>query len=281
VRVRTRLVAGLLVLTAGLAVATSPASAPAGAQGGPGCTSGSSVFGCSGPGGDDDDGGSSGGDTGTATSQGPPVDYERYFDEDGTGVGAAEGYEDDGCWGIRAVAAGEGVSYEEAVAAQNEQGQNDVLWGNCLVEETIDPAFLAQSYWEQRAAPPPPTPLQVQPGWAATGLPAYLEIGGDIPAEQSFATPIGTLTFTMTPRYVVTWGDGASTETTSQGGPPTGGDLTHTYVDEGQVTITVAAYWHATWSLAGAGGDLPELPVPTEGTLDLPVEQYQAVIDPS
>jgi hypothetical protein len=226
----------------------------------------------------------SGNGTGTATSGGGgpavPVDYERYFDEDGTGVGAEPGYEDDGCWGIRVVPEGQGVSYEEAVADQNAQGENGVLWGNCEIEETIDPAVLAEAYWYRSVRPPPPTPLQVDPGKALTGLPAYLEIGGEIPFQQSFGTPIGTLTFTMTPRYVVSWGDGATSETETQGGPYPDGDVTHTYVEEGGVTITVQAFWRTTWTLAGAGGDLPELPVPTEGSLDLPVEQRQAVIDP-
>lgn len=264
------------VVLAGAAVLTVPV-VPVGAQD-PGCSS-SSIFGCNSGGGGGDDGGSSEGGSG-GSGGGSPVDYDIFVDEDGTPVDPAPGYEDQGCWAIQAVPEGEGVSYEEALADQQEQGQNGVLWGICEGEEAIDPGFLAQMYWEREAAPPPPTPLRVVPGKAVTGLAAYLEIGGEIPAVESFGTPIGTLTFTMTPRYVVTWGDGASTETTSQGGPPKGGDVTHVYVEEGDVTITVAAYWHATWTLAGAGGDLPELAVPTEGSLDLPVEQYQAVIDP-
>lgn len=211
---------------------------------------------------------------------GVPVDYERYFDPDGIGVGAEPGYEDDGCWGIRAVAEGQGTSYEEAVASQSSQGENGVLWGNCLVEETIDPVFLAQEYWRRAVVPPPPTPLSVAQGRALTGLTTYLEIGGEIPDVQTFGTPIGTLTFTLTPRYVVSWGDGASTSTPSQGGPHPTGDVTHLYTEEGDVTIVVQAFWTATWSLAGAGGELPEHPVATQDELPLPVEQYQAVIDP-
>lgn len=238
---------------------------------------GSGVFGCGGqtPG-EQDPGGPRGEQTG---GQAPPVDYEYFFDQEGTGVGAEPGYEDDGCWGIRAVPAGQGGTYAEAVAQQSAQGENGVLWGNCEVEETIDPEFLATTYWYRAVEPPPPTPLQVRPGRALTGLPAYLEIGGEVPASASFDTPIGTLTFTMTPRYVVSWGDGATVQTESQGGPHPTGDIVHTYTEDGGVTITVEAYWRATWSLAGAGGDLPELPEPTTGTLDLPIEEYQAVID--
>jgi hypothetical protein len=223
------------------------------------------------------------GPTGTATGGGDgpsvPVDYDIYFDEDGTGVGAEAGYEDDGCWGVEAVPEGEGQTYDQAVDEQNAQGQNGVLWGNCEVEETIDPGFVAQMYWYRMVVPPPPTPLQVDPGKALTGLTAYLEIGGEVPFVQSFGTPIGTLTFTLTPRYVVSWGDDTSTSTTSQGGPYPNGDVTHVYTEDDDVTVTVEAFWTATWTLAGAGGQLPEHPISTEGTLDLPVEQRQAVID--
>ena len=81
----------------------------------------------------------------------------------------------------------------------------------------------------------------------------------------------------MTPRYVVSWGDGETTTTASQGGPYPDGDVTHVYRDAGGTTITVDAYWRTTWTLAGQGGDLPELAVPTSGSLDLVVEERQAV----
>lgn len=219
-------------------------------------------------------GGSSGGSGGSSS----PVDFDVTWVEGGEGE--AEGPVDEqGCWGIVTVPQGEGGSWDEAVAEQAQWGENGGAWGSCDPADTIDPAELARTYWYASAAPPPPTPLQVAPGRALTGLPGYLEIGGEVPHVQAIATPIGTLTFTMTPRYVVDWGDGTTTETSSQGGPYPGGDITHTYVEEGGVTITVQAFWRTTWTLAGAGGDLPELPVPTEGSLDLPVEQRQAVID--
>ena len=221
-------------------------------------------------------------ETDTASSDGPalPIDFEYYFDDAGEGVDAAPGYEE-GCWGIRTVPEGEGTSYQEAVDQQAQQGENGVLWGNCRIEDTIDPAELAQTLWERTVRPPPPTPLQVEPGRAVTGLRAYLEIGGEVPARQTVGTPIGPATFVMTPRYVVTWGDGATTETESQGVPWPGGpgEISHVYTDAGGVTVTVQAFWRTTWSLAGQGGDLPELPVPTEGSLDLPVEEYQVVTD--
>ncbi|HXH56329.1 hypothetical protein [Iamia sp.] len=94
-------------------------------------------------------------------------------------------------------------------------------------------------------------------------------------------TPIGPASFVMTPRYVVSWGDGASISTESQGVPWPGGpeEISHVYTDAGGVTVTVQAFWRTTWSLAGQGGDLPELAVPTEGSLDLPVEEHQVTTD--
>ncbi|HEU5149238.1 MAG TPA: hypothetical protein VFU19_02005 [Iamia sp.] len=268
-RVRA-VVASVALVLSGLALTAAPAGAD---HGGPHC--GSGLFACGGQtpgsqtGGAEETSGGGGGD---------PVDFIRYFDPEGTSEDSAPDA-GPGCWGIQAVPQGEGMTWAEAVESQSSQGENGVLWGNCDIEETIDPEFIAQAYWFRQTTPPPPSPLAVAPGKALTGLPGYLEIGGDVPAVATFGTPIGTLTFTMTPRYVVDWGDGATTHTESQGGPYPNGDLTHTYVDAGGVEITVDAYWRATWTLGGAGGDLPELPEPTSAALDLPVEQRQAVID--
>lgn len=262
-----------------LALSVVVGGGPVAAQKKPECSNAAVGAGCGGGGGHQQDG------TATATGDGSgeqvPVDFELYFDEDGTGVGAEPGYEDDGCWGIQAVPDGTGDTYADATTDQAAQGQNGVLWGSCEVEETIDPGFVAQMYWYRAVVPPPPSPLAVDPGKALTGLTAYLEIGGEVPYVESFGTPIGTLTFTLTPRYVVSWGDDDSMSTTSQGGPYPDGDVTHIYTQDDDVTITVEAFWTASWTLAGASGELPEHPVSTEDSLDLPVEEYQAVIDPN
>ncbi len=136
--------------------------------------------------------------------------------------------------------------------------------------------------WQTSVAPPPPSPLRVAPGRAVTGLRAYLEIGGDVPYELTIANPVGAnIQLTATPRYVVSWGDGASVGTDSQGvaWPGGPGEITHVFTDAGGVTVTVRAYWSGTWSAGSAGGTLPELPVPTEAALDLPVEEYQVTTD--
>ncbi len=134
-----------------------------------------------------------------------------------------------------------------------------------------DPRQLLPGAWDQ-VRPPPPAPLQVDPGWALTGMPAYLEIGGPNPANR---TLLG-FAISMYPRYVVHWGDGATTDAgSSQGGPWPDGDVTHTYRDAGHVQIVVEAYWHAR--VPALDLNLPELAVPSRAQLDLQVRQIQAV----
>lgn len=238
-------------------------AAPAGAGDGNG---GFGVHGAEG------DGGGGDGDGGS----GVPLDFELDFDEDGEGVGNEPG--STGCWAVVAVPAGQGGTYAEALAEQDYYGNNGALWGPCRAE-TIDPAIVALHYWRRVVQPPPPTPLTAAPGWALPGKRVYLEIGGANPAVATVGTPIGPATFTMTPRYVVSWGDGTSTGTTAQGRPYPGGpgEITHVFTTEGRRTITVQAYWHATWALAGDGGALAELPTPTTASLALPVEERQVV----
>ncbi|CAN5726506.1 hypothetical protein BH24ACT3_BH24ACT3_08470 [soil metagenome] len=159
-----------------------------------------------------------------------------------------------------------------------------MLWPRCPpAAPAFDPAAAAAAYWERFVQPPPPSPLRVAPGEMLVGLEAFLEIGGDPSPTWSLANPIGpAVIITAEPRYVVSWGDGTSTRTSSQGVPHPGGpgEITHTYQDAGTPTITVRAYWRATWALADGSnrGTLAELPLPTTASLDLPVREVQAVI---
>lgn len=203
--------------------------------------------------------------------------YYRTFVEGGEGLDEGE-VGRTGCWAIGATTDPEaGGTLDEAQAAVREFTENGELWGACSADVVLDPDDVAAMYWEGASSPPPPTPLHVAPGRALTGLPAYLEIGGDNPYTETHDTPLGVLTFSMTPRYVVSWGDGATVETESQGGPYPDGDLVHTYTDAEAITITVDAYWRTGWTLAGESGSLPERPVPTSADLDLDVEQRQVV----
>lgn len=204
------------------------------------------------------------------------------FVEGGQGANEGESTSMVGCWAIGATTdPTQGGTLEDAQASLDEVVGNDAACRPCDAALVLDPADVARAYWERAASPPPPTPLEIAPGKALTGLRAYLVIGGDNPYVETHDTPLGTLTFRMEPRYVIDWGDGATDNTRSQGLPYPGGagEITHTYTEVGSVTVTVTAYWSTSWELAGEGDNLPELPVPTEASLDLPVEQRQAVID--
>ena len=211
---------------------------------------------------------------------GPPPTYEVDLFE---GVQPEEGTfeNEDACWGANVAQDGGGQTWAEVQATLTEYNDPQA-WGVCAAEETFDLAAYVLQSWLATVRPPAPSPLAVAPGKAVTGLRSYLEIGGEVPATATLANPIGPdVVITMTPRYVVSWGDGASTGTTSQGVAYPGGpgEITHVYTDKGGVTVTVEAYWHGSWAAGGAGGDLPELPTPTEANLDLPVEERQVVVD--
>ncbi len=225
---------------------------------------------------------------GTPTGpSGPPVYYAwelDFVEKPGSGPDGLGG----GCWGVTTVGGPRtspppaGQSYEAAAAEADYYGNNGTLWKTCPAAEAFDLVAYVNQYWSAVVKPPPPSPLQVKPGKMLVAFTAYLEIGGDPNPSWSLTNPIGpTITIRATPRYVVSWGDGASLETDSQGVPYPGGpgEITHAYRDDGNKTITVRAYWRGEWSAGGDGGQLPELPVPTSSDLNLPVESAEAVTD--
>lgn len=135
-----------------------------------------------------------------------------------------------------------------------------------------EPDDLVDVLWDSELCPPPPpSPLHMDPeNSALTGMPGYLEIGGDNPA----VVPCLGEEIIATARYVIHWGDGHTTETTSQGGSyADDGDVRHTYADRGDVEIVVDAYWRGEWN----GRDLGEVTNPTRETLDLEVTELQSV----
>jgi hypothetical protein len=123
---------------------------------------------------------------------------------------------------------------------------------------------------------------RIPPGYAITGKPAYLMTNGTIdPAPFIENTPLGALTVTATGSYEVDWGDGTSPTWNGpydfEGQPWPNGQIVHTYDNVGTYTVVVVENWTATWTLAGARGQLGGLH--TTGTIPgYQVQQLQAVI---
>jgi hypothetical protein len=123
---------------------------------------------------------------------------------------------------------------------------------------------------------PEPEP-EIDPGYAITGLRAYLEMGNDVTHDfGAIDTVLGRLRVTATSTYTVDWGDGTTTGPhTNPGGPYPSGSITHLYQSTGQVDVTVTQNWTASWSLAGESGTVTGL-VTTGVIDDFVVQQVQA-----
>jgi hypothetical protein len=144
----------------------------------------------------------------------------------------------------------------------------------------VDPAAISVAFW--RTVPLPKPDPQVPPGYAVTGLPAYLVTNGTLhPAPYQTNTPLGPLTIVATGTYSVDWGDNSSPTWTGpyrqEGQAYPNGTISHTFDNVGTVTITVVENWTATWTLGPDHGVLPNLE--TRAAIpNLQIRQLQAVI---
>lgn len=231
------LVAMLLLAVTGIRTPARAAHCPPGNQGG--------AFGgiCYHP-----PGGGSGG--GGVTNQGSIYDVAL------TTVGGEQ------CWQIEV---GGTMTWAEAAAMLASFDNNGTLYNACV----YDPVALTAGLWTALRCPPPlPQPVTLDPTNEATvGLEGYLSIG--TPPTVDIACGPGIVV--ATPRFVIDWGDGTTTETTSRGGEYPDGDLTHVWTQDGTPTITVEAWWRGSF----AGVDLGELTVPTTTTLPVVVTERQ------
>ena len=124
---------------------------------------------------------------------------------------------------------------------------------------------------------PSPRP-NIDPGYAVTGMRAYLETGDRRTHRfDTIPTVLGPLQITATSTYTVDWGDGTVTgphKTT--GGTYPNGTITHVYQDTGVVDVIVSQSWTARWRLAGRSGTVGGLR--SSGTIDdFAVQEVQAV----
>lgn len=124
---------------------------------------------------------------------------------------------------------------------------------------------------------PEPKP-NIDPGYAVTGMKAYLETGNN--PTHRFApidTVLGPLTITATSTYTVNWGDQTVTGPhSSSGGKYPDGAITHVYQHARTVDVSVTQNWTARWSLAGESGTIGGLS--SSGQLpNFSVREVQAV----
>jgi hypothetical protein len=139
---------------------------------------------------------------------------------------------------------------------------------------------LALTYWHTVRLPKPKP--AVPPGWAITGLPAYLVTDGSTSAAYNTNTVLGPLHLAAHGTYWVRWNDPTSSASwqgpyTSEGQPYPAGAITHIYDNVGSYTVIVRETWTATWTLGPARGVLAGLV--TQAIIpDLNVQQIQAVI---
>ena len=124
---------------------------------------------------------------------------------------------------------------------------------------------------------PQPQP-QIDPGYAITGMTAYLETGNRTRHTfEPIATVLGPLRITATSTYTVDWGDGETTGPhDSTGGAYPDGTITHVYRDSEVVTVRVIQSWTAQWTLAGRSGTVGGLRSAGE-IPDFAVREVQAV----
>jgi hypothetical protein len=143
------------------------------------------------------------------------------------------------------------------------------------------PAAIAQAFVRSLGIPAPEP--RIDPGWALTGMPAYLEIRGQEAFTHEEQIPgFGQLQVSFEPTYFeIDWGDGTTrvVDDGRTGAPydgPESQQISHTYayVDGGNV-VRVDARWHATWRLAGFSGVVGGLQTSEEFSLE--VREMQSV----
>ena len=129
----------------------------------------------------------------------------------------------------------------------------------------------------------PAPELWVAPGYALTGMPAFLQIEQQEPFEvDGTIVGFGGLEVVLAPQaFEVDWGDGTvevidDGRTGAAWDGPVAEQISHTYVDtdEGSV-VRVEAGWQAVWRVGGFSGVVDDLQV--VGELDLPVQTRRAV----
>jgi hypothetical protein len=155
----------------------------------------------------------------------------------------------------------------------------------CAVDpaEDIPPAMLRDAITRTIRDDMPRPTVEVPPGYALTGMEAYLVTNHQLeygPVTHTVDLGIAVLDVIVTATGVteVDWGDGTVAIYDTPGTPWPDGNVTHTYRDTGIVTISATDIWQVTYRVPALGiEDTVTAPLPTRTLDDFEVQQVQAV----
>jgi hypothetical protein len=149
--------------------------------------------------------------------------------------------------------------------------------------EDIPPAVLRDAITRTIRDDMPRPTVEVPPGYALTGMEAYLVTNHQLeygPVTHTVNLGIAVLDVIVTATAVteVDWGDGTVATYHTPGTPWPDGSVTHTYRDSGVVSISVTDIWQVTYRVPALGiEDTVTAPLPTRTLDDFEVQQVQAV----
>ncbi|TAN26574.1 MAG: hypothetical protein EPN30_04350 [Actinomycetota bacterium] len=144
----------------------------------------------------------------------------------------------------------------------------------------LTPVQEVTNYWDDTVQNELPVPqFTVPPGFALTGLPAFLTANCNTSISFYDTTPIGTADIQATGELWVKWdsNDGWSGPYSSCGLPWPNGTISHVYENKGSATVSIKETWSASWTLAGASGTLSGL-FTSPGSLTLPISSITSEI---
>ncbi len=165
------------------------------------------------------------------------------------------------------------TNYQEALQLEASATQTwnslDGLYPDCISSSATttptvspDPSEIITWYWNNTIKNELPTPrFSIPPGYALTGLKAYLTSSCTLYQNFSDTTPIGTASIHATGEIWVKWGRGLSWSGpyNSCGLPWPEGEIFHVYESARSATVSVKETWVASWTLAGKSGSLTGL----------------------
>jgi hypothetical protein len=209
-------------------------------------------------------GGGNGGSGGGGGSAQPISNNESIFT---VGLGETEGPNGGStpCWRVET---GGNQTLGEAAETVSQFDDNGTLYDACPGRRGPSLSELVEAAFERWS--PSPVSAEIDPGYAITGLKAYLVLGDATPSTISL---VGQ-SVSLATEYRIRWGDGAETTTSSKGVPYPGGpgEIVHVYRDSEDLAVQVDLVVRGSWN----GRDLGAL-APVTTTLPLEVWQVQAV----